>query len=83
MFSIILFILAILLLLLAKTPSKGVIIYGDMGCGWTRKQLEETPGAQFVDCSKTQCPSWVTGFPGVQLSDGTQWVGYKNITYNK
>ena len=56
-----------------------VKVYGSMSCGWTRKQLKELGNrATFVDCTQTQCPAWVTGFPGVETTDGKKIVGYVN-----
>lgn len=52
-------------------------VYGSMGCGWTRKQLEHFGDrAEFIDCTKTQCPSFVSGFPTIERADGTISVGF-------
>lgn len=52
-------------------------VYGSMGCGWTRKQLDVFgDSAEFIDCTKTQCPSFVSGFPTIERADGTISVGF-------
>lgn len=57
-------------------------VYGTMGCGWTRKQLEYMKKAgkpfRFVDCEKEGC-SGMNAFPTLVHSSGEKIVGYKEI----
>lgn len=73
-------ILVIVLALLFLTPKKRIKVYGSMGCGWTRKQLDHLGSrADFIDCDTKKCPSWVTGYPGVEMPDGKQIVGFQQV----
>lgn len=57
-------------------------VYGTMGCGWTRKQLEymKTKGLPhtFVDCDKNECAN-MDAFPTTKLPNGKIVVGYKEF----
>ena len=57
-------------------------VYGTMGCGWTRKQLEymEKNGKpfRFVDCDKEGC-SGMEAFPTIVHPSGEKTVGYSEI----
>ena len=57
-------------------------VYGTMGCGWTRKQLEymEKNGKPFifVDCEKEGC-SGMEAFPTIVHPSGEKTVGYSEI----
>ena len=57
-------------------------VYGTMGCGWTRKQLEymEKNGKpfKFVDCEKEGC-SGMKAFPTIVHPSGEKTVGYSEI----
>lgn len=57
-------------------------VYGTMGCGWTRKQLEymEKNGKpfKFVDCEKEGC-SGMDAFPTIIHPNGEKTVGYSEI----
>jgi hypothetical protein len=57
-------------------------VYGTMGCGWTRKQLEymEKNGKsfKFVDCDKEGC-SGMKAFPTILHPSGEKTVGYSEI----
>jgi hypothetical protein len=57
-------------------------VYGTMGCGWTRKQLEymEKNGKpfKFVDCEKEGC-SGMDAFPTIVHPSGEKTVGYSEI----
>jgi len=59
---------------------KDMVVYGSMGCGWTRKQLEynNEKGIShvFVDCDKRKCPSFVKGFPTTQMKNGKVASGF-------
>lgn len=76
--AVIVLLTAIALLFL--TPKKRVKVYGSKDCGWTVKQLEHLGSrADFIDCTKTTCPVWVTGYPGVETPDGKQTVGFTKV----
>ena len=57
-------------------------IFGTMGCGWTRKQLEymKKNGKQFtfVDCDSDDCGD-LDGFPTIVHPDGKQTTGYREL----
>jgi hypothetical protein len=59
-------------------------VYGTMGCGWTRRQIDELKkkgvAYTFLDCSKGECEGQnVTGMPLNILPDGTQKVGFTEV----
>ena len=62
----------------------GWTVYGTMGCGWTRKQLdymkEKNIPHTFVDCDKDDgsC-SGMEAFPTLVDKDGVKTVGYKEV----
>ena len=71
----------------AKAPvsngdKKKWTVYGTMGCGWTRKQLEymkkNGKTHTFVDCDKGGCEG-MDAFPTIKHPDGGETVGYKEI----
>ena len=57
-------------------------IYGTMGCGWTRKQLDymkkNGKSFKFVDCDKEGC-SGMNAFPTLVSPNGEKIVGYSEI----
>lgn len=57
-------------------------IYGTMGCGWTRKQLDYMKNNNiphtFIDCDKESCAG-MDAFPTLVDPDGKQMVGYNEI----
>ena len=58
-------------------------VYGTMGCGWTRKQLEDMDSKgikyNFIDCDKQDCPG-MDAFPTVKsLKDGKVTVGFTSL----
>ncbi len=61
---------------------EGWTVYGTMGCGWTRKQLEymKKTGKQFefIDCTQNECTG-VSGFPTILHPDGNKSVGYTEV----
>lgn len=63
----------------AAAPSGAYTVYGTMGCGWTRKQLDDMKDKNishnFVDCSKEKCPE-VDGYPAIKHPDGRMTTGY-------
>ena len=58
------------------------IVYGTMGCGWTRKQLDymkkNGKPHTFVDCDKGNCGD-MDAFPTLQGPNGEELVGYSEI----
>ena len=66
----------------AVEGEKGWTVYGTMGCGWTRKQLEHMKKAgkahTFVDCDKEECKD-MKAFPTLVSPDGEKTVGYKEV----
>ena len=54
-------------------------VYGTMGCGWTRKQLDhmKSKGVKhtFIDCDKDACDG-MEAFPTSVHSDGKKVVGF-------
>ena len=86
--ALVIVIVAILLIkvCMKKSPKKagdgGYTVYGTMGCGWTRKQLEYmkqsgTPFT-FVDCDSEECAG-ITAFPTTVDPSGEQTVGFKKF----
>ena len=69
-----------------KSPKKmggaKYTIYGTMGCGWTRKQLDYMKKSgkpyTFVDCDKGGCDG-MTAFPTTVDPSGKKTVGYKEF----
>ena len=57
-------------------------VYGTMGCGWTRKQLDymkkNGKPHRFVDCDKKGCPG-MEAFPTLVSPNGEKIVGYSEI----
>jgi len=60
----------------------GVTMYGSDTCPWCVKQKDyfRDNGTEytFVDCSKGQCPNFVSGFPTLVVN-GEIKVGYQEI----
>jgi|TARA_B110000977_G_scaffold133917_1_gene170501 hypothetical protein len=83
---IILALINIMILLQTKKTSsgggKGWTVYGTMGCGWTRKQLEymkkNGKSHTFVDCDKGGCDG-MDAFPTLKHPNGEIIVGYNEI----
>ena len=59
------------------------IVYGTMGCGWTRKQLdhlkENGTGYKFIDCDSGECPAEVKAYPTCKLPSGEMKVGFTSV----
>jgi glutaredoxin len=59
-----------------------MIIYGTMGCGWTKKQLKycDDKGLKykFVNCESETCPESVKGYPTI-IHRGETIEGYKEM----
>ena len=61
---------------------EGWTVYGTMGCGWTRKQLEymnkKNIPHTFIDCDKESCAG-MDAFPTLVDPNGKQLVGYNEV----
>jgi len=60
------------------------IVYGTMGCGWTRKQLDHMKAKgiahEFVDCTeKGACPADVSAYPTIKHPDGKMTTGFSSL----
>lgn len=57
-------------------------VYGTMGCGWTRKQLDymkkNGKSFKFVDCEKEGCSN-MDAFPTIVSPEGEKIVGYTEM----
>lgn len=78
-----LILVVIFALCMNKSPKNmGYTIYGTMGCGWTRKQLEYMKKSgkpfTFVDCDKSECAD-MTAFPTTVDPSGKKTVGYNEF----
>lgn len=68
----------------ALTQEEGGIwtVFGSMGCGWTRKQLEHMKKTgkshKFVDCEKENCKD-IEAFPTLVSPNGEKHVGFKEV----
>ena len=87
LFAAIIIVVIILYCLRPKTSREGGSgngwkIYGTMGCGWTRKQLDHMKKAgkpfSFVDCDNGNCDG-VDAFPTLVSPSGEKHVGYKEV----
>jgi len=65
-----------------KSTHEEWTVYGTMGCGWTRKQIEYMKNTgksfTFVDCEKENCLD-VKVFPVLVNSRGEKLVGYNEV----
>ena len=61
----------------------GVVVYGAMSCGWTKRQLDylKSKGIphKFVDCESGACPKNMKAFPVVETPNGQRSVGYTEL----
>ena len=87
LFAAIIIVVIILYCLRPKTSREGGSgngwkIYGTMGCGWTRKQIDHMKKAgkpfTFIDCDKGNCDG-VDAFPTLVSPSGEKHVGYKEV----
>jgi hypothetical protein len=57
-------------------------VYGTMGCGWTRKQLDHMKKNgkhhRFVDCDTEEC-SGMDAYPTLVSPNGEKIVGFKEV----
>tara|TARA_R110002072_G_scaffold157128_3_gene307634 strand:- start:13432 stop:13710 length:279 start_codon:yes stop_codon:yes gene_type:complete len=64
------------------TDGEGWTVYGTMGCGWTRKQLDHMKNKSiphiFVDCDKEDCGK-MDGFPTLKDPIGNMSTGFKEV----
>ena len=64
------------------TGGEGWTVYGTMGCGWTRKQLDYMKNKSiphvFVDCDKDDCGK-MDGFPTLKDPAGNMSTGFKEV----
>lgn len=76
-------LVAVILMILWKTRRPDWTVYGTMGCGWTRKQLDHMKSAGlphvFVDCDKGGCPGSMDAFPTMVHRNGEKVVGFKKV----
>jgi hypothetical protein len=65
-----------------KAGGKKWTVFGTMGCGWTRKQLDymkkNGKAHTFVDCDKGGCDG-MDAFPTLKHPNGETTVGYKEV----
>jgi len=80
----ILIIISLIMLYQTKKQSSGPkwTVYGTMGCGWTRKQLDymknNGKSYTFVDCDNGGC-SDMKAYPTLVHPNGEKIVGYKEV----
>ena len=81
-FIILTLINIMILLQTGKTDGKKWTVYGTMGCGWTRKQLEymkkNGKSHVFVDCDTGDCGE-KDAFPTLVDENGKETVGYTEL----
>jgi hypothetical protein len=82
-----LILLALDFYILAQTgassgDTKKWTVFGTMGCGWTRKQLDymkkNGKPHKFVDCDKGGCDG-MDAFPTLKGPNGEKIVGYNEV----
>lgn len=87
MIAVVVLVVLNLMILQSMHDKKGAgggdwTVYGTMGCGWTRKQLEhmEKKGIShtFVDCEGGACPG-MDAFPTMVHKNGEKIVGFKEV----
>jgi|TARA_B110000858_G_C17611402_1_gene384667 hypothetical protein len=65
-----------------KEDGKKWTVFGTMGCGWTRKQLDYMKKSgkphTFVDCDKEGCKG-MNAYPTLVSPDGEKTVGYSEV----
>jgi hypothetical protein len=65
-----------------ETEAGNWTVFGTMGCGWTRKQLDYMTKAgkahTFVDCDKEGCDG-MDAYPTLMSPEGEKTVGYKEV----
>lgn len=81
---IILFVINLMILQsIGEKGEKDWTVYGTMGCGWTRKQLDylKSKGVAhtFVNCDKEGACPGMTAFPTMVHKNGEKVVGFKEV----
>jgi hypothetical protein len=65
-----------------KAETGNWTVFGTMGCGWTRKQLDymkkNGKAHTFVDCDKEGCDG-MKAFPTLKSPEGVTTVGFKEV----
>ena len=86
--AILLLIIDIMILKSMDDKKKGAgkkdwTVYGTMGCGWTRKQLDHMKSKgishTFVDCDKDGACPGMDAFPTMVHKNGEKVVGFKEV----
>jgi len=84
-FVILLIVVIMILMRTERAPPKDGkkwTVYGTVGCGWTRKQLEymnkKNIPHTFIDCDKESCAG-MDAFPTLVDPNGKQLVGYNEV----
>jgi hypothetical protein len=84
-FVILMIVVVMILMRTERAPPKDGkkwTVYGTMGCGWTRKQLDymkkNSIPHTFVDCDKESCAG-MDAFPTLVDSTGEQTIGYTEV----
>ena len=84
-FVILLIVVIMILMRTERAPPKDGkkwTVYGTMGCGLTRKQLEymnkKNIPHTFIDCDKESCAG-MDAFPTLVDPNGKQLVGYNEV----
>lgn len=85
MIAVVVLVVLNLMILQSMHGKKGAgdwTVYGTMGCGWTRKQLEHMKkkgiAHTFVDCEGGACPG-MDAFPTMVHKNGEKIVGFKEV----
>ena len=81
--ALILILVALTVLYRTSAPNgKQWTVYGTMGCGWTRKQLDHMKKNgkhhRFVDCDTEEC-SGMDAYPTLVSPNGEKIVGFKEV----
>lgn len=89
MIAVIILVVLDLMILQSMSDKKKVrgekdwTVYGTMGCGWTRKQLDymKSKGVShtFVDCDKGGACPGMNAFPTMMHKNGEKVVGFKEV----
>ena len=66
----------------SKEEGKKWTVFGTMGCGWTRKQLDymkkNGKPHEFVDCDEGGCDG-MKAYPTLKHPNGETTTGYKEV----
>lgn len=75
MIVVVLLVVLLLIVLYMSRNTQKPVVYGSMECGYTVKLRNTIGDHDFVDCTKQECPQFVTGYPTTVYPDGTIKVG--------